>query len=58
MKALIIILLVFLFLLILYFFSSHTAHFSEILTNFTEFYRLGKIKIEEGKISLFNSSFD
>ncbi|MCS7105725.1 MAG: hypothetical protein NZ942_00165 [Candidatus Aenigmarchaeota archaeon] len=57
MKVLILVLLVFLFLLILCFFSSLTGSFTKIVDNKTDyFYLLGKVEIEEGKISFFNTS--
>ncbi|MGC8812384.1 MAG: hypothetical protein ACP5O8_02245 [Candidatus Aenigmatarchaeota archaeon] len=59
MKALLIILFVFLFLLILYFFSSYTAYFTKVETNNTDnFYLLGKAKIEQGRVSSLNFTLD
>ncbi|MEM5834296.1 MAG: hypothetical protein QXQ69_00395 [Candidatus Aenigmatarchaeota archaeon] len=57
MKLLLVILFVFLFLLILNFFSSLTAFFPKISPNQREnFYFIGKVKIEEGKIASVNVS--
>ncbi|MFH8086546.1 MAG: hypothetical protein QW609_01845 [Candidatus Aenigmatarchaeota archaeon] len=59
MKFLFVILFIFLFLFLLYYFSSYTAFFLKIDSNQTEdFYFVGKVRIEKGKIANVNFSLN